>query len=394
MFEEARDVDPGQADFEMGAIHLRNKEYEKAARLLGRARIEKPSLAPEAMAREAVALYHLKEFHKSKDLLDKLSEMKLSPEREKEIKELLAAVDAAIHANKPWTFTAIFGVQYDDNLYLSPLEKIGLETIPTGVRNQSDFAFLTSLIGRYDVLRNDPWRLGVGYNHYQLLYADHSDLNIIGARPSLYAQWLQPPYYANLDYIFSHYWVDNESRVDVHSLYPRFAVQHNDRFRSEAYGVVEWRLNLDDSPNSRFYSLGFMEMFLFMEGKAHVRAGYQFSFEDLVPDGRADSSWHELMVGTLLPVWHTKWYADLSFRQLWRNFRFDPLISATTERSDSQQNLSLVIYRPLTRNLVLSFLAQEVWNDSNISSFVDATSSYDPYHYRRTVASCMLTLTW
>ncbi len=387
MLGKAKSLDPGRAEYEAGAIHMRLRDYRRAAEAFNQAAALKPELASHAVTQQAIAEFHQKNLKEAKTLLKKVLSMKLPEERAEEVRKLLESIETASRATKPWRVSATLGVQYDDNVVQNPLDAVNLAPRPRRATDEEDVAFLASFSGRYSFLQKEPWEVGVGYNHYQLTYADHSDMNLIGAVPSIYAQWEKAPYAGSLEYMFGHFWVDGESRVDVHSLFPRFVMTHGNRWRTEAIGGMEWRLYDDETPDDRLYRAGVTEMYLLREGKAHFRVGFLTSYDDMVPEARGDYWTHEALVGLQWPLWRDRWFADLSGRYIWRNFEFDSNISPEEERDDEEQNLSVQVSGLLTSYLQMTFLFQHIWNDSNIVN----EQNFDPFHYRRAVYTCMFT---
>ena len=246
---------------------------------------------------------------------------------------------------------------------------------------------LISVSGRYNLYQTEPWKFGVGYNHYQLSYVDHTNMDLIGARPSVYVQWEKSPYYLTLEYVYSHYWVDADSRVDVQSIFPRFVMLHGDRFRTEIFTGAEWRFYQDTTPDDRLYHAGLMEYFLMKNGLAHLRAGYQADYDNMVSSDRGSFLSHTGNVGFQWPIWKDRWFFDLSGAFIWRNYDMDALISTTTRRQDEEQDLNVMLIGRLTSSLQMTVLFQRIWSDSNI------TNQYgvDPYNYRRALLTCMFT---
>ncbi len=390
MLRKARPLDPGRADYQLGLIEMRRKQYAGAIPLFRSAAATKPELAPYALTQQGIAEYHLKNFKEAKTTIQKVLTMKLTPEETAQLRQLLQAIEGAARAAKPWYLSASLGVQYDDNVLLNPSGQVRLAPGTRNDKDEDDVGFLTSIYGRYNVVEKDPWKLGVAYNNYSLTYVDHTDLSVLGFRPSIYAQWDKAPVSAYMEYVYSHYLVDNESKVDVHSIFPRVAMMHGKRWRTEAFGGLEWRLYEDQNPDSRHYFLGLTEMFFLMDGRAHVRGGYLFRYEDFVPREVGNVLSNEAMLGFQAPVWKNKWFLDVAGRYIWREFDHDPAISRKKDRCDDEQNLSVVLYGQLTPCLQLSLIYQHTWNDSNIWSY----QSFDPYDFQRAVFTCMLTFSY
>ena len=375
---EARLVDEGRADYESGIIYMRLKNYVRAIELFKNARAVKPELAPEAMTQQAIALFQLKRFDESKKLLQAVSAMHLPAARAEEIKRLMGAIDGAEKAQRPWHFSAITGFQYDSNILQNPLNSAA------GVTNAEDGAELTSLTFRYDAYREPPWRLGFSYNHYNLLYFDHDDVSLIGARPSLYAFWEEKPFIAGIEYMYSHYWSAESSVADVNSFFPVFAYTYNDRWRTEVRGNGEIRDYLNNTPSDRLLGISVIEYYLMDHGKAHLRAGYRFEQDEMETD---DPSFHtnEAMIGLQVPIYKDKWFFDIAGYFVERDYDFDPALGKN--RHDSEQDLNVMLRGPVAPNLQLILLFQRTWNDSNINF---GAPVFDPFNYRRAIFTCML----
>lgn len=383
---KARSLDPGRADYEMGLVFMRMRDFNHAVEYLKRVAVNRPDLAVNSTIQEAIAQYHLKNYKESRALLKEVSLRPLSDEKKEEVRVLLQSMEAAIRAGKPWQLIATAGLQFDSNVNQTPVGP-GPVT-PSG---SEDMAGLISVSGRYNVIQSDPWKIGFGYNHYQLSYYQNTKLDLIGSRPSVYFQWEKAPYFATLEYVYSHYLVNNASRVDVQSLFPRFVMLHGDRFRTEVIGGLEWRFYQDTSPDDRVYHIGLTEFFLMRNGKAHLRAGYLLDYDDMVPAQRGDFTTNTGSVGFQWPVWQEKWYLDLSGSYVWRNFGFDPAMSATTKRRDEEQDLNVMLFGPIADNLQLSILFQRIWSDSNITNRLDGGPQSDPFNYKRAILTCMVT---
>ena len=384
--EKARPLDPGRADYETGVAYMRIQDYPKAVGYLKKASQARPDLATEADIQQAIALLHMKSYKEARGILEPLSRQSLTPEKKEEVRILLASVDAAAQGGKPWQVIATAGLQFDSNVPQDPLDQVGAAP-PGGATGSGDMAGLISVAGRYNLYQTEPWKFGVGYNHYQLSYVDHTNMDLIGARPSVYVQWEKSPYFVTLEYVYSHYWVDAESRVDVQSIFPRFVMLHGDRFRTEIFTGAEWRFYQDTTPDDRLYHAGLMEYYLLKNGLAHFRAGYQADYDNMVPAERASFLSHTGAVGFQYPIWKDRWFFDLSGAFIWRNYDRDPFISTTATRHDEEQDLNVMVFGRLTPSLQMTVLFQRIWSDSNI------TNQYgvDPYNYRRAILTCMFT---
>jgi hypothetical protein len=180
------------------------------------------------------------------------------------------------------------------------------------VTGEDDVGQLASLTFRYDYYKKEPWRLGLAYNHYHLIYFIHDELTLTGARPSAYAFWENGPTVAGLEYLYSHYWVGTESRADVHSFLPVVAHTYQDTWRNELRGNGETRNYLNYTPDDNLYGFAVTEYYLMRKGLAHVRAGFNLEYDETTSREFGSFVTHEFMMGFQWPVWRDRWFLDVS----------------------------------------------------------------------------------
>ena len=390
MLEQAYTLDPGRAELEMGSIYLKQKQFDKASENFERAALKKPELKADAATLQAVALLQLNQISEAKRLLVQVLEMDFTPDKIAAAQQLIYSINEAEKADKPWQLTATLGFQYDSNVFLNPLESIGVSSLPSGVRNNEDGLSIFSLTGRYRFLKKDSWSFWGAYNHYQTNYINNTELNLVGSRPSLQFQWDRSPFHAGLEYAYSHYWVDGESKVGVHSLLPRFLMDHPGNWQTNVSGAVEWKVYDDPYPNDRHYRISLMEIKMFPERKSHIRMQYTADFDEIGIEGSGNLTGHEILAGIQYPLWFENWFVDISGRYNWKFYQYDPNISMSGTRTDEQQSVAFMIFGKLYSGLYLNFVVQPIWNDSNINN----QFNYDPYEYKKALVSCYLTYTF
>ncbi len=281
--EKARPVDPGKADLEAGIAYLELKDYQRAIDSFRKAQSERPDLMFQTKMYESAALAKQKRYDESIKLLESLLKTKLTSEQNDLVSFLLTVLKADERNEKRWHLSGAAGFLYDTHLTMNPVAPAGLQR-PS---SEADFAQLSSITGRNDLVRNDPWVFGAGYNLYNLTYFEHSNESVLGASPLLYGYWNNPPFFAGLEYVYGHYWAGDSSKADVHSIYPVFAFNATQRWRSEILGWAEWREFYDTTPNDQLYGVGVMEYYLIRKGLAHFRAGVLWGRTILHPGRRA-----------------------------------------------------------------------------------------------------------
>ncbi len=382
--KKARPADPGRADYETGIVYMRLKDYPKAIDCFRQVKSDGGDMVPRATAQEAIALFYQKKYDESRTALEDALKMRLPPETAAELRRLLEVVRAVAKSEKRWHVTGATGLQYDGNIFQNAFNP------SSGTSGEGDGAFVANVTGRYDLYKSDPWKIGAAYNHYQVTYFQHAESGPIGASPSIYAEWNNAPFFANIQYMYSHFWSGGDSRVDVQSLFPGFTILEGEHWRTDFRAGFESRAFLDTTPDDRIYSVGVTEMYLMQGGNAHIRAGYFMSYDDVTESDRGTYISNTGMLGFQYPLWWNQWFLDISGLYVWRNYDFDPLISLTTKRRDEEKDFNVLIRGPITSNLGLNFLLQQIWNDSDIKS-LGGNQAFNPYNYKRTVFTCLLT---
>uniref|UniRef100_A0A7C4W014 Tetratricopeptide repeat protein n=1 Tax=Desulfatirhabdium butyrativorans TaxID=340467 RepID=A0A7C4W014_9BACT len=384
--EKAKSVDPGRALYESGLVFMRLKQFERAISSFNEAIVLKPKLAYECQVQKAHAYTRLQEPSKAKDILKELLAMDLPPERREEVSRLYEELESAQRAERPWYFSINVGVQYDDNVFQQPLEQINVSPSTQGTKDKSDVAYLTTLYGKYDFWKSGPWKSGFSYMHYQLFYQKLTENNLLGARPALYLEYGTNSFFASAEYTYSRYWVDNEPRVDIHAIYPRFLWVHNNRFRSEMNGGIERRLYLDNTPDDLHSFVGITEYWMFNKGMSHVRVGYMFDYDDFTPKERSDIIGNRFSTGVNFPLYKDKCFFDIEGIYQIRHYQFDPNIDSDEKRNDDEFHINVQLYGHLSKHLDIRLGYYQTWNDSDITNSL----GIDPYHFQRGVSLIIL----
>ncbi|MGA2401537.1 MAG: tetratricopeptide repeat protein [Syntrophobacteraceae bacterium] len=378
----ARALDAGRADLESGIVYLQMKEFHKAVELFSEARSEKPELTVASKIHEAAAFSQLKKYDESKKLLKSLLKEKLTPEQREFVSKLLTSVKDTERNDKRWHVNGLVGYVYDSNPLFNPL-------VNGRVTQKEDSAQVSSVTGRYDLIRDNPWTLGAGYNHYNLTYFQQGASSIIAERPYLYANWNNAPFYAGLECVYGHYLAGDTSRANVYSLYPMFAISTGERWRTELRGWADWREFLDATPKDRLLGMGIVEYYLMLQGLAHIRAGFFEGVDDTSPHNAGGYTEMRFLAGTQWPVWKDQWFLDVSGYFIRRNYVFDPSFSATVSRNDLEEDLYVCLRGPVAENTQIMLIFQHVWNDSNIEQPL-SNGAFDPFVFKRAIFSCML----
>lgn len=385
--EKAKAVDPGRAHYESGLVFMRTKAFDRAISSFDQAIIYAPHLSFECNLQKASAYAQNHHPSKAKEILNDLLKQELSEAHRQQVTNFLEEMESEIQTEKSWYLAVDLGAQYDSNVFQEPLDQVLSTPSSQGARDKSDFAYLATVYGKYDFWKNRSWKSGISYLHYQMVYQNLTENNLLGARPSIFLEYSSPVLYAGIDYSYTRYWVDNDPRVEIHAIQPRCLVIHNDRLRSEFYGGIEKRLYLDESPNDLHGYLGIKEYVYFRKGTTHIRVGYMLDHDDFSPDERGDISGHFFSAALNLPIYKDICFLDIEGIYQIRNFQFDPNIDRNETRDDDAINVNVQINGRLYKDLYFRAGYFQTWNDSNVTNDI----GIDPYHFRRGVSLVMFT---
>ena len=191
---------------------------------------------------------------------------------------------------------------------------------------------------------------------------------MVAASPLLYGYWNNPPYWAGLEYVYGHFWAGGASKADVHSVYPMFAFDANQTWRTQVLGWAAWRDFYDTTPNDRLYGAGVIEYYLMRKGLAQPSCRCALGGGLYFTGGRGQLS-------TILSSQpassgrsgRINGFIDISGFYILRDYRFDPAFYSDISRTDNEKDLYVSLRGVLSDNMQIVFLFQRVWNDSNIS---------------------------
>ena len=123
---------------------------------------------------------------------------------------------------RPYHLYAKLGCRYDDNVVLEPDDA-------DVFAEESDSATLFYFSGNYDFLKQQKYKAGAGYDHYQTWYDDLDEYDLTGNILHLYAAYFLYPLTFRLTYTPTYYQANSDSYLRQHRLEPE----------------VRWRISQD-----------------------------------------------------------------------------------------------------------------------------------------------------
>jgi len=214
-FEAVLAEDPThvQALYHAGTSSVMRGRYSAAIDYLERASSASDSVKPGAYYYMGISYYRLFEYERALEKFDYTASAAATTILREDAERWARITRLHIDREKPWRVYAKAGLQYDDNVQLAPLDSDHFE-------EESDFAAVLFLSGRYVSDAAASTDIGVGYSHYQTFYRDFDEYNFTGSIGEVFADYTAGRAVFGLFYIPAYYWVDMDSYLMQHQVRP------------------------------------------------------------------------------------------------------------------------------------------------------------------------------
>jgi tetratricopeptide (TPR) repeat protein len=216
-FEKAAAENPSDALalYYAGISCFMNEEYQKALEhLIGSTELS-PSVKTNAYYYAGICHYKMKELDPAAEKLGYVAMNADTQSLKQDAEMWLQIIRSEKTQAKPYTLYAKAGLQYDDNVTLADVDS-------DLVSDESDLSAAGYLNARYSIVRQPQFDLGFGYSHYQTVYQDLCEYDLIGSMPEIYSEFSLEQVTFGLSYIPNYYWVDGESYLMQHQAGPEF----------------------------------------------------------------------------------------------------------------------------------------------------------------------------
>lgn len=173
--ERARETEElaARASFFLGVCRLRRGEYDRARTLMREAAAGDAQLAISSRYYEGIIAY------RQGDRVEALEHFRVVTEKAPDSQiggESQKLIEALETTARPWDLFAGVGFQYDSNVILGPNATEAQDAAFSAGKGDGRFVF--SLGGSYRLVDWERLTLGVGYDFYQSLHFEETELNI------------------------------------------------------------------------------------------------------------------------------------------------------------------------------------------------------------------------
>ena len=390
-FRLAEAVDFLRALREEGWTLMQMKEYDQAVATFGRAKEEGPQVRQEFLFLAAQALFQKGDLKAVKDYLTRALALAPDSKLAPDIISFRQMTAARARAERPWS--AVFSIvfQYDDNVYLNPLESNPTAEEP---RQEGDASLLLAGNFSYRLGAIEGVAYGLSGQVLRLDYFTEEDSNFafwsVGA--FLSRSWARKGF--SVPYSFNYFYAtaDLEDRLIAHTIAPSFYWLITPKFRTDLNALFQERCYFDGSPDVFHFGLGVSHIITLAKAGQYLRVSYRYDRDNAYDDLSGYDS-YEITLGGGFPLWESI-SIDTGLTGAYYVYDPRPGLYGTTRpvemahlfiRRDTQLRFSLqATYRSDPRWSVFMgyFLTT---NDSN----VEGPDGYDPFRFTKGILSLM-----
>ena len=370
---------------EKGYAYQKLEQYDLAIKYFNKAKDLEPEMLQLIYYNIGAVHYEAEAFDKAEEMFTKSIEMNPATSIAQNARQAIVNARGAKKARRPWYLSGSYTWSYDDNVLQKALEQAAVIS-PTGVTLEESDQFQTlSVRGGRKLLNRKDFELGVGIFLTSAAYQDLTDNNLLGIVPHLYLNYGYHPFYARLQYDYSHYNAGGEEKLRMNALTPVFSIVEPYNLKSEITLNYQDKDYLDDvTSDASHLSIGIVQHYKLPHRNLYPRAGLKYGSDDADQDIYS-YKYYQLMLGIAspLPWWKTRGDASLTYEQT--AFHSNPFYSVTREREDKKYILALSITKPLSDMFQLAFSYSHTRSDSNVSS-----NGIDPYEFKKNVYALMI----
>ncbi len=390
---EQFDPDKGATQLYLGTTQYQLKQYREALPSLQRALELDLALTPLVRYYQGLTRFALEQDDAAQEAFQAM--LKAAPESplRSTAQRYLDAIAERARERQLLQLRANLSYQYDDNVILEPNDDV------FEVSSGADGRLVFTLLGRLQPVTTPSWRLRAEYALYQSKHFSLDDFDVQRHTGRLTARYRlgRVALHGAADYTYTL--LDTDRFSEAVTLQTSATIPHTTALSTVVSVRYRWSnffeiLPTDAEPNVRdndgwTLRAGFDEYLIFNRRRSSVRLGYHY--EGSWNDG---SDWefdaHQIGLGVSTSLWGGIFlHADVTYtRRDYRNVNSSDAVpigvrdaADQNEREDDRITGSLLLTRPLGRNLALSVGVEHIRHDSNISFF----------EYRRNIWTLTLT---
>ncbi len=260
-------------------------------------------------------------------------------------------------SKKNWWVTGNLGWQYDDNVSVAQRDI---------VTNQPDFAFVFDLSTGYKFYSTPAIELKLGYDYYQNIWDDASELDYQSNTFSLGGLHDEGNWDVGIDYYYNYSFLGTKEFLTSHSIAPRVGFMLQPQlYTNISLAFVKTDFFTDNTRDGNNISIGFDQYLFFMENKAYGFVSYRFYDED-TESSEFDYIGNLISGGVNLPG-PFKTALQLSYSYNLEDYK-NNTESIGEERRDEKQTVRFTLTRQILELLSFNLDYQHNMTNSNLLS--------------------------
>lgn len=404
--------------FDLAGIYIRQKDYDKAKRILDdaewtvpnnpRVYMEKGYLArmlkdypgAEANFKRALELspdsvqtvyYQIGltrmeqgDFESANEMFRKVIAVGPDTDMAEASKKAMINIGAMKRATKPWHIVSSLAWAYDSNIPNDPLDRPGVSPAPA--TDLGDQYQLFAFNAYYSFSFKNNAGMDMGYIFSYLNYSDPDNENSVGNSPYLLLKYSKKNWAADLRYSFGYYTADGKSKQKQHTLSPS-VVFSEPRGMQTSLGLVYQDKDYQDdglTPDSVHLALQAKQMFTIPGKNIWPSVGFTYGNENADTDASSYRYFETLAgVSMLLPY---NIYGDLVYTDIRSDY---DVTYGSNKRKDQGYMISTSFSRKVLDALTARISYLYVKNDSNVMT-VGMAPNYDPYKYDKHIVQVQM----
>ena len=236
LFEEIAKEEPDNvlAHYQAGICLFREKKYNKAVYYFLVASEKSPTIKNNGFYYAGICHLKMDDIEKAVEKLEYVRDHAEKADLKDSALKWLEAAQRKKKALKPYSLYMMIGYVHDDNVRHEP-EDMDIYT------DEADYYTGIYFAGSYHFVNKDAYKMGAGYEHFQIWHNDLEQYDLMTTIPKVYAQYRLSPFTFYLTYFRFSSRVESDSFLRQHRLRPAVRWKINDQLR------LSFHYNYDDN---------------------------------------------------------------------------------------------------------------------------------------------------
>jgi len=272
---------------------------------------------------------------------------------------LSALFSSLVFAGEGVKFSALAGLEYDDNISVPSLDQT------TG---ESDVAAILELSASYSPIKAAGKELELTYDFYQSLHETFDDFDLQIHTVSALGAWEVGDFDTGLAYSYSRIYLGGSELYDSHTVTPSVGFSGAENwYHLVSYAYLDKDFDSVSDRDAKQHSVSLDNFYFFMDNKAHATLRLRVEDED-AKDGELDYQGALVKIGLSAPLMaDSDIKLKASYQYYWRDY--DNITASIAQKRDDEQGLvNIDLIKPLGVDMSVKLSYEYTNADSNLAS--------------------------